>query len=286
MRNICIAIVLLALACLPASGQKRESGSIKVDGRERTWNMYLPSNLRPGAPLVVVIHGYGGSAQPRPTFEFAAEKHGFAVCYAQGLLDPKGGKSWNVGYPFQKGWEVDDVKALCKIARAVQKKYNLSRENAFLTGQSNGGEMCYLMAFSKQDVFRAVAPLAGLLMVWIYKTMEAPKPIPVFELHGSEDTTSAMEGDMTNEGGWGEYMPVQQAVNYFVAKDRCLYEKCDTIPGKSPENGRYVVRHKYVGGIDGMENWLYVIVHGTHSWGVDDIDTGEVVWEFFSKYLK
>jgi len=181
---------------------------------------------------------------------------------------------------------VDDVKALCAIARAVQKKYSLSRDNAFLTGHSNGGEMCYLMAFSKQDVFRAVAPLSGLLMTWIYKSMEAPRPIPVFELHGSLDTTSAMEGDLTGEGGWGAYMPVPVAINYFAARDRCLQEKCDTIPGLTPENGRYVVRHRFTDGIDGLENWLYVIVGGKHSWGTDDIDTGEECWKFFSKYLK
>ena len=288
MKRITVALILLfaCLCCFTSAGQKRESGSLKVDGRERTWKMFLPTTLKPGAPLVVVLHGYGGSGEPRPTFEFAAEKHGFAVCYPDGLPDPKGGKSWNVGYPFQEGMEVNDIKALCKIARAVQKKYNLSRDNAFLTGNSNGGEMCYLMALSKQDVFRAVAPISGLMLVWMYRELEAPKPIPVFELHGSEDTTSLMEGDMTNEGGWGEYMPVHQAVNYFVAKNRCLQEKRDTIPGKTPENGRYVVRYKYTDGIDGIETWLYVIVHGKHSWGVDDIDTGEVVWEFFSKYLK
>ena len=281
-----VLIALTVLSCVSAFGQKRESGSLKVDGKERTWNMFLPSMLQPGAPLVMVLHGYGGSADPRPTYEFAAERHGFAVCYPQGLADKTGGKSWNVGYPFQQDMGVDDVKALCKIARAVQKKYGLSPVNAFLTGHSNGGEMCYLMAFSKQDVFRAVAPLSGFLPAWVYQTMEAPKPIPVFEIHGSEDSSTPMEGDLEPKGKWGRFLPVRQAISYFAAKNRCLQEQCDTIPGKSPENGRYVVRYKYTDGIDGIETWLYVIVHGQHSWGVDDLETGEEIWSFFSKYLK
>ena len=281
-----VLIALLALSFFTAFGQKRESGSLKVDGKERTWNMFLPSTLQPGAPLVVVLHGYGGSADPRPTYEFAAERHGFAVCYPQGLADKTGGKSWNVGYPFQQDMGVDDVKALCKIARAVQKKYRLSPVNAFLTGHSNGGEMCYLMAFSRQDVFRAVAPLSGLLPAWVYQTLEAPRPIPVFEIHGSEDSSTPMEGDLEPVGKWGRFLPVRQAISYFAARNRCLQERCDTIPGKSPENGRYVVRYKYTDGIDGIETWLYVIVHGQHSWGVDDLETGEEVWSFFSRYLK
>lgn len=281
-----ILITLLVLSGFMAFGQQRESGSLKVDGKVRTWNMFLPTTLRPGAPLVMVLHGYGGSADPRPTFEFAAQKHGFAVCYPQGLADPTGGKSWNIGYPFQKGMDVDDVKALCKIARAVQKRYGLSRENAFLTGHSNGGEMCYLMAFSRQDVFRAVAPISGFLSARIYQTMDAPKPIPVFEIHGSEDSSTPMEGDLVPRDKWGTFLPVHQAVAYFAAKDRCLQRICDTIPGKSPENGRYIVRYRYTDGVEGMETWLHVIVHGKHSWGVDDMDTGEVIWSFFSKYLK
>ena len=285
MRKLLI-ILSLAVLVLPVSAQRREKGSIVVDGLERTWNVFLPTTLKEGSALVMVLHGHGGKATPEPTFEFAAEKYGYAVVYPQGLDDSKKEPSWNVGYPFQKDMKVDDVKALCSIARAVQKKYRLSPYNAFLTGHSNGGEMCYLMAFSDQDVFRAVAPLSGLLMAWIYRTMEAPRPIPVFELHGSLDTTSSMDGDLTNEGGWGEYMPVPIAINYFSARDRCLREKCDTIPGLNPENGRFVVRHKFTDGVDGMENWLYVIVNGGHSWGTDDINTGEECWKFFSKYLK
>ena len=285
MKRIILTTVL-ALSFFSAFAQQRESGTLRVDGKVRTWNMYLPTTLQPGAPLVMVLHGYGGSADPRPTFEFAAERHGFAVCYPQGLADKTGGKSWNVGYPFQHDMDVDDVKALCKIARAVQKKYGLSHDNAFLTGHSNGGEMCYLMAFSKQDVFRAVAPISGFLPAWVYQTMDAPRPIPVFEIHGSEDATTPMEGDLEPKDKWGRFLPVHQAVSYFAARNRCLQQVCDTLPGKSPGNGRYLVRYKYIGGTDGAEAWLYVIVHGKHAWGVDDIETGEEIWNFFSKYLK
>ena len=287
MRRLRFILVAFLCLVLDATAAETVRYTMKYKGEVRTYWLYVPEGAGPATPLVLVLHGYGGSAEGYcPSMLEVAEREGFAVCYPDGLPDPKGGKSWNVGYPFQEGMEVNDIKALCKIARAVQKKYNLSHDNAFLTGNSNGGEMCYLMALSKQDVFRAVAPISGLMLVWMYRELEAPKPIPVFELHGSEDTTSLMEGDLTNEGGWGEYMPVHQAVNYFVAKNRCLQEKRDTIPGKTPDNGRYVVRYKYTDGIDGIETWLYVIVHGKHSWGVDDIDTGEVVWEFFSKYLK
>ena len=149
-----------------------------------------------------------------------ARKHGFALCIPLGLKDSKNKNSWNVGYPFQVGWNVNDVKTLCRMAQYVQKRYKLSRVNTFLTGMSNGGEMCYLMAYSKQKIFRAVAPIAGLTMEWMYRTLEAETPIPLMEVHGTEDRTSEWTGDMEGKGGWGAYMPVPLAVGYWVAKNR------------------------------------------------------------------
>ena len=35
-----------------------------------------------------------------------------------------------------------------------------------------------------------------------------------------------------------------------------------------------------------FEVWLYEIVGGKHSWGEQDIDTGEELWKFFSKFVK
>ena len=216
----------------------------------------------------------------------AADRHGFAVCLPQGLKDPQGEPSWNVGYPFQQGWQVDDVKALCRIARHVQQRYRLSRENTFLTGMSNGGEMCYLMAYSKQSTFKAVAPIAGLTMAWIYNTMQAPCPIPLMEIHGTEDRVSEWAGDMENKGGWGAYLPVPVAIGYWVARNRCTQETTERVESLKGKEGHPIIKHRYSSPTTGCDVWLYEVVGGVHSWHTGDIDTGEEVWQFFARYLK
>lgn len=55
---------------------------------------------------------------------------------------------------------------------------------------------------------------------------------------------------------------------------------------RTPENGRKVIAHRFTGGTGGSEVWLYEIVGGKHSWGEQDIDTGEELWKFFSKFVK
>jgi poly(3-hydroxybutyrate) depolymerase len=131
-----------------------------------------------------------------------------------------------------------------------------------------------------------VAPVSGLMLEWLYKADDSTHPVPLFEIHGTADRTSAWEGDLDNKGGWGAYVAVPMAVHYWAAKNKCTGMQTDTIPGRTPENGRKVIAHRFTGGTGGSEVWLYEIVGGKHSWGEQDIDTGEELWKFFSKFVK
>ena len=288
MNNLKTLILALSLTmcCMEAGAGRFVEDSLKVDGYMRQYVMYLPDGLQPDAPVVFVLHGYGAGIRRENIMIEPADRHGFAVCIPQGLKDPEGQPSWNVGYPFQQGWRVDDVKALCRLARHVAKRYRLSRNNVFLTGMSNGGEMCYLMAYSKQSTFKAVAPIAGLTMAWIYATMEAPKPIPLMEIHGTEDRVSEWTGDMENKGGWGAYLPVPVAIGYWIARNRCTHEVTERVESLQGADGHPVVKHRYSSPTTGCEVWLYEVIGGVHSWHTTDIDTGEEVWHFFSRYVK
>ena len=280
-------VMLMCLLCCSAmSAQTYVKDSLRVDGKMRRFVTFLPEGIKEEAPLVVVLHGYGGSIWRENPMVAAAKRHGFAVCIPQGLRDPKGNPSWNVGYPSQAGWKQDDVKALCRIAQHVQKRHKLSRTNTFLTGMSNGGEMCYLMAYSKQDVFVAVAPIAGLTMAWTYQTMQAPRPIPLMEIHGTEDRVSEWTGDMQDKGGWGAYLPVPVAIGYWVARNRCTGYEQERVESLKGSDGHPVVKHRYSSPTTGCDVWLYEVIGGVHSWHTADIDTGEEIWQFFARYLK
>ena len=262
---------------------------MKHGGMEREYWLYLPSDMKPDAPLVILLHGYKAKAEGyRPEMMSVAEENGFALCYPQGALDGRGKSCWNVGYPFQEGLKTDDVDFLCSLARHLQKKHGLSRENTFLTGMSNGGEMCYLMAYLKPDVFAAFAPIAGLSMEWSYRKHDARKAVPLMEVHGTEDKTSLWEGDPFDEGGWGAYLAVPQAVAYWAAQARCTYEETVELPLVRNK----VVLHRYMGGKPAWEGGpaievrLYEVIGGKHTWALNDMDTCQEIWNFFSIYLR
>ena len=258
-------------------------------GMEREYWLYLPEKLSEDAPLVLLLHGYKASAEGyRPEMVEVAEENGFALCYPQGAVDGRGKTCWNVGYPFQEGLKTDDVDFLCSLARHLQKEHGLSRRNTFLTGMSNGGEMCYLMAYLRPDVFAAFAPIAGLSMEWSYRKYEAEKAVPIMEVHGTEDKTSLWAGDPFNEGGWGAYLAVPQAVAYWAAKARCTHEETIELPLIRNK----VVLHKYKGGEPAWEGGpatevrLYEVIGGKHTWALNDMDTCREIWNFFEIYLR
>ncbi len=262
------------------------SYTLKYDGIEYDYYLYKPHNLPEDAPLVVVFHGYGANASQATAFGMnpVADKNGFAVCYPCGPKDFKGEHCWDVGYSFHKeaAWKRDDIGFTKKLVKHLQKEHSLSKQNVFATGHSNGGEMCYLLAYKTPNIFAAVAPIAGLTMEWMYRELKPSKAVPLLEIHGTEDVVSNWNGDPNNQGGWGEYIAVPLAASFWAAVNRCTHEQTEVLPLK----GNKVIAHRYINGINGNQVWLYEVVEGTHAWPDKHLDTAAEIWKFFTLYLK
>lgn len=240
-----------------------------------------------GMPLVVVLHGYGGKALGDGLrFIELADLHGFAVCWPQGAEDGTGHSCWNVGYPFQAGYRIDDTAYLRRLVRHLQKNFGVSRRNVFLTGMSNGGEMCYKMAAEHPETFSAIASIAGLTLTSM--STDYRRPIPFMEVHGTADKTSAWDGDPQNKGGWGAYLSVPSAVSHIVSANCCVALSTTEIPAEH----KRVILHHFTEGIPSRkggpssEVLLYEVRGGDHSWSERYIPTCDLVWEFFSRYVR
>lgn len=240
-----------------------------------------------GMPLVVVLHGYGGKALGDGLrFIELADLHGFAVCWPQGAEDGTGHSCWNVGYPFQAGYRIDDTAYLRRLVRHLQKNFGVSRRNVFLTGMSNGGEMCYKMAAEHPETFSAIVSIAGLTLVSM--STDYRRPVPFMEVHGTDDSVSAWCGDPENRGGWGAYLSVPAALSHIISANRCVGETISEIPSEH----KRVILHRFTGGLPAFKNGspadvlLYEVLGGDHSWSDRYIPTCDLIWEFFSRYVR
>lgn len=271
--------------------ERCERYTMKNQGLEREYYLYRPEGLKAGAPLVIVLHGYGGSAlKGKKAMMDVADKNGFAVCYPQGIKDPKGKPGWNVRYPSQEGMKTDDVKFLIALSKELQKRFDLSPKNTFLTGMSNGGDIIYLIAMRAPKAFKAMASIAGLQFNWMETEYSYKHPLPFMEVHGTQDHTSEWLGDPENKGGWGAYIPVPAAVSRIIAVNGCTEEYVIELPRREGRNQVTLYQFKAgkpaVKGGRPTEVWLYKVEGGDHSWSDKDMDTCSEIWRFFSQWIE
>ena len=263
------------------------------DGLSREYYLYIPDSLVADAPLLFVFHGYSGSASGIMNYSGLnqiADDNGFAVCYPQGLIDDWDYSFWNVGYDWHVDETVDDVGFATSLAQYLQTDFNLSTNNTFSTGMSNGGDMSYLLACQASDVFKAVAPVAGCMMTWLYNSCVPLNPIPVFEIHGTDDDVTWWEGaDEIFNDGWGPWESVDTTFNFWTQLNGCTEFLIDTLPDIDMSDGSYVVSHKNTNGLNNNEVWLYEVVNGGHDWpgayGNMDINSSEEIWNFFENFI-
>ncbi len=266
--------------------------SFNHENLNRSYYLYLPDSLSLGAPLVFVLHGYTGSAEGIMNYSnmnAIANENKFAVCYPQGTSDNDNNAFWNVGYAFHSDQTVNDVGFINELADYLQTEHNLSRNNTFSTGMSNGGDFSYLLACQSSDVFCAIAPVAGTMMKWIYESCEPLEPLPVLEIHGTNDDVTLWEGDYNNSDGWGEYVGINSIIELWRDLNYCNFLTTDTLDNINTSDGSYVITEKYENCIYDNQVWLYKVVNGGHDWpgayGNMDINASAEVWNFFEQNM-
>lgn len=291
MKRLLTLICALSLCSVVLASDINGTGTLtehtfRHKGVEYTYYLYTPQHLKADAPLLMVFHGYNSKNIPSIPYGFqpVADREGFAICYPRGPKDHKGKPYWFVGYQFhiENGGVRDDVGFALRLAKYLQKEYNLSKRNLFATGHSNGGAMSYMLAYKASDTFRAVASVSGHIMECMYRSLKPVNAIPVMEVHGTEDALSRWNGDPYNADGWGADIATPRAIGLWAAKNRCTHEKTDTLPLRRNR----VIAHRYINGIEGKQVWFYEVVGGKHSWASDDMDTADEIWKFFSLYIK
>ena len=279
---------------------------------ERTYFLHVPEGLKVNAPLVVVIHGYTGTAKGIMDYSKMndlANENGFVVVYPQGTVDLRENTFFNVGYSFNQNSTVDDVAYIRSLVKHLQTTYQTSTEKTFATGMSNGGDMSYLLACTSSDLFRAVAPVAGVMMKETLESCNPQRLIPIFEIHGTKDQVSFFEGDMEDEGGWGAYYDLPSTISFWVKQHKLTGLDSVQLPDKDKEDGSVITFERYFSAGNVNEVWFYRVEGGTHTWpgwkieaswwknpliwyyfnyqmtGNNDIETSKEVWSFFSKYI-
>ena len=270
-----------------------EQRSMNHQDLERSYWLHIPENLPEAAPLMVVMHGYSDGAESMMDWSglnALADEHGFVVVYPQGTRDDYNMAFFNVGYDFHSNETVDDLDFIQVLISELQNEFQLSTEHVFATGLSNGGDMSYYLACEASDVIRAIAPVAGTMMTHIYESCTPNRPVPVFELHGTEDDVTLWNGDPSNEGGWGSYLDTPSIIQFWVDHNALEEMTSSQLEDSAPGDGSRVRFERYYSNSSSTEVWLYAVEGGGHDWpgvwGNMDIDSNTEIWRFFEQQMR
>ena len=143
---------------------------------------YIPANLAPGAPLVVILHGctQNASLYDRGAgWSQLADRHGFALLFPE----QERGNNFNLCFNWYQAADArrgrGEAASIASMIAKVTKAHQLDPARVFINGLSAGGAMTMVMLACYPELFAGGAIIAGL-------------PFAVAE--GTPDALEAMRG--------------------------------------------------------------------------------------------
>jgi poly(hydroxyalkanoate) depolymerase family esterase len=143
----------------------KELGPTKQNPGNLRGLYYLPANLSPGAPLVVVLHGCTQTAADYDRgsgWSRLADRFGFALLFPEQKQANNGSNCFNwfaVGDSQRGMGEPASISAMIDLMRA---EHQIDPTRVFITGLSAGGAMASVMLATYPETFAAGAIIAGL----------------------------------------------------------------------------------------------------------------------------
>jgi polyhydroxybutyrate depolymerase len=273
--------------------------TFESEGRERTFQLLVPTNYDPMTPTPVVLNWHGlGSDGPQQLgfsdYTAVANRETFLVVAPTGIPGPGDDRN---------SWELDDsdptrddLVLFDDLMTTLTTALCIDESRVYTTGMSNGGYFSSVLVCEAADRIAAAASVAALHHA---DDCEPSRPVPYIGFHGTDDTTVPYFG-----GGGSSLLPEGVTIELFEPAIPDEFAEfaadfgCDAEPEESTI-GEDVTKYDYQN--CAVEMTFYGIENAGHTWpgsaislaisegfglGVttDDISATEVSWEFFSRH--
>lgn len=292
-----------ALAAQPQLTGKvtRLAGTVK--GMQRSYVLYIPQGLKPGAQLLFMFHGSGGDgASTREVtgygFDVLADKYKFLVVYPDGIET-----TWNdcrkASQQPAHAMNIDDESFIDAIIAQTAKDYGIDTKRVFAAGHSNGGQLAYRLALERPKEFAGIAAIsASIPTPDNLSCTKSDIAIPAMVINGTSDPINPFNGGMVTLGPFtklGNVTSTRATAEYFAKIDGQTGQPVTTtlphhdtrdptsvqrisweMPGKPP----VIMYQVNLGGhVVPNPNYQYPEVLGRQT---KDLDAPAAIWDFFS----
>ena len=283
--RIKFAVILTLLLSVAANAQNI---TFVHDGLDRQYRIHIPDDVADKPPVVIVLHGYSGNNNDMISnygwIELANER-GFVVVCPNGTRDQSNNRFWDVDYDFHPQFDIDDNGFLSALAIHLQGLHDLDPERTFVTGFSNGAEMCFQLACQESETFYAFAPIVGMMLDPLFNSCDPVIKRPILSLNGTDDNVTFYNGDMNNSGGWGPYHSIPDMMGLWSDLLETPDMERTFLPDTNPNDGSTVRLDVYTSSDNDRMLRYYLVQGGGHDWpgqgGNMDIDATLETWNFF-----
>lgn len=287
--------------------------AINVAGQKRTFTVHVPAmlNARASVPLVVMLHGGGGTARAamwETGWAAKADHEGFIAVFPDALArDPARPASfganpqlWNDGsgrfYPAQS--PVDDVGFIAAMLDDLGRRYTIDARRVYVSGFSNGASMAFRLGAALPDRIAAIAPVAGAL--W-KDPVKLARPVSMLYITGNADPLNPIAGGVPRLlGGTGDVArakpkpPVRDSIRQWANALGCTAAP----PAVADADGMHTETHSRCAGDSEV---VYIEIDGQgHTWaggrsllparlvgaGSNRIAANDVIWDFFRRHVR
>jgi polyhydroxybutyrate depolymerase len=254
-----------ALAC-PEPTLTDGPHTLEVDGAERTYHLNIPPRLTAPTPVVLSLHGLGGSAASQESLTgmaTAGVARGFIVVTPESNRPDRG---WAL--PGIDGGDAD-VRFLDELLDAVEDGLCVDPDREYATGASNGAGLAVATACALPGRLAGIAPVAG---VSLQLPCADASPLTLVAFHGTDDTvipyaggTPVLVGPVADSSELAEGLdetqlaPVDQVVAAWADGFGCA-------PAVLAKPAMDVAHATYAPCDERVRVELYTVTGGGHTW--------------------
>ena len=256
--------------------------SVKVDGKDRTFIMHVPSSYKGDKPVPMLVdyHPIGGDGKSHlgaSPYKEKTDPEGVITLYPDGTPNPvgnmKGSNGWNVGPCCSSD---DDLKFSREMIRSVQEKVCIDKKRIYAAGYSMGGGMSNHVACFMSDIYAAVAPASMDLNTDNSAQCSPDRPISIIMFRGSQDFVCSYNGGNSGQNDGLNFLGAKGNFKFWGDKNGC-----NTVSSTTNSDGC----EEYTGCRDGVrvvlctDNLVGAMGPNNHSYG-----NASIGWPFLKEF--
>ena len=272
-------IIIFFLICTISKAQnenyRNEIDSIKIDNIYRTYESYVPKDIVKRPKLVFVLHGSTMSTKQMLKVtgnEFNREVNPFKnriIVYPQGF-----GNYWNdcrKSATYEANLlNLNEAEFFKTIITKFEKNYSVDKNEIFIVGWSNGGQMVYKLAKENPNLFKGFAVInANLPVESNNDCFSKNESVSLLIANGTADSINPYNGGKIVFGDGknrGSVISTINSVNYWKGLMDCkeVIETKKELPDLDKSDSSTVTIYDYVCEKDGKKIELIEIKNGGH----------------------